>query len=89
MLNLGWGTSMDSVSTGGAWLPDEKLMPINVLELKAILLALKSFVKTSNKQGKIMSGNTTTIHCINKIEISNSVECHHQVLNGKLFTISC
>ena len=39
----GWGASMGNVSTGGAWLPDEKLMHINVLELKAILLALKSF----------------------------------------------
>ena len=38
-----WGASMGNVSTGGAWLPDEKLMHINVLELKAILLALKSF----------------------------------------------
>ena len=35
----GWGASMGNVSTGGAWLPDDKLMHINVLELKAILLA--------------------------------------------------
>ena len=32
-----------------AWLSDEKLIYINALELKAILLALKSFVKTSHK----------------------------------------
>ena len=43
----GWGTSMGNRSTGGAWIPDEKLMHINVLEMKAILLALKSFVKTN------------------------------------------
>ena len=43
------GASMGNVSTGGAWLPDEKLMCINVLELKAILLALKSFAKTSHE----------------------------------------
>ena len=48
----GWGASMGNVSTGGAWLPDEKLMDINVLELKAILLALKSFVKTSHEHIK-------------------------------------
>ena len=41
----GWGASMGNVSTGQAWLPDEKLMHINVLELRAILLALKSFAK--------------------------------------------
>ena len=27
----GWGATMDNVSTGRAWLPDEKLMHINVL----------------------------------------------------------
>ena len=76
----GWGASMGNVSTGGAWLPDEKLMHINVLELKAILLALKSFVKTSHKHIKIMSDNTTAIHCINKMGTSHSMECHHEVL---------
>ena len=25
----GWGASMGNVSTGGAWLPGEKLMPFN------------------------------------------------------------
>ena len=45
----GWGASMGNVSTGGSWLSDENLMHLNVLELKAILLALKSFVKTSHK----------------------------------------
>ena len=60
------GTSMGNVSTGGAWLPDEKLIHINVFELKAILLALKSFVKTSYEHIKIMPDNTTAIHCINK-----------------------
>ena len=58
----GWGASMGNVSTGGAWLPDEKLMHVNVVELKAILLALKSFVKTSHKHIKIMSDNITAIH---------------------------
>ena len=76
----GWGASMGNVSTGGAWHPDEKLMHINVLELKAILLALKSFVKTSREHIKIMSDNTTAIHCINKMGTSHSMECHHQVL---------
>ena len=67
-----WGASMGNVSTGGAWLRDEKLMHINVLELKAILLALNSFVKTSHKHIKIMSDNTTSIHCINKMGTSRS-----------------
>ena len=86
------GASMGNVSTGGTWLPYEKLMHINALELKAILLALKSFVKTSHqhiKIIKIMSDKTTAIYCINKMGTSHSMECHHKVLkvgNGQLFT---
>ena len=53
----------------GAWLPDEKLAYINVLELKTVLLALKSFV--SHKYIKIMSDNTTAIHCISKMGTSH------------------
>ena len=71
---------MGNVSTGAAWLPDEKLMHINILELKAILLAVILFVKASHKHIKIMSDNTTPIHCINKMGTSDSMECHHQVL---------
>ena len=41
------GASMGNVPTGGAWLPNEKLIHPNVLELKTILMALKSFEKTS------------------------------------------
>ena len=51
----GWGASMGNVSTGGASLSDQKLMYANVLELKAILLAIKSFGKTSHKHIKITS----------------------------------
>ena len=55
-------------------------MHINVLELKAILLALKSFVKTSHKYIKITSDNITATHCSNKMRTFYSTECHHQVL---------
>ena len=65
---------------GGACLPDEKQMHINVLELKAVLLSQKSFVETSYKRIKIMSENTTAIHCINKMVTLHSMQCHHQGL---------
>ena len=71
---------MGYVSTGAAWLPDEKLMHIDILELKAILLAVILFVKAIHKHIKIMSDNTTAIHCINKMGTSHSMECHHEVL---------
>ena len=76
----GWGASMGNACTGGAWLLDEKLMHINVLELKTILLDLKSFKRISHKRIKVMSDSTTAIHCINKTVTSHSMECHHQVI---------
>ena len=77
----GWGASMGNVSTSGTWLPDKRLMHVNVLELKAILLGLKSFVIASHKHIKIMSENTTAIHYINKMEASYSMQRNCQVLN--------
>ena len=49
-----------------------------VFKLKAILLALNSFVKAIEKDIKIMSDNTTGIQCINKRGTSHSIEWHHQ-----------
>ena len=67
----GWVASMGNVSTGKAWLPDEKLIHINVLELQTILLALKSFVKASDQHIQLLSDNTTSFHFINTTGISH------------------
>ena len=68
----GWVAFHGNTPTGGAWLPDEKRLHINVLELKAIFLALKAFIKTKNEHVKIMCDNTTAISCINKMGTSHS-----------------
>ena len=45
------------VSTVRSWLLDEKLVHINGLGVKAIVLVLKAFVKTSYKRIKVMFDN--------------------------------
>ena len=65
----GYGASMGNISTGWVWPPDEKLMHINVLELKATLLAPKSFAKAGHKQYR--SDNTIAIHCIKKMQATH------------------
>ena len=72
----GWGVSYGNTPTGGAWLPNEKRLHINVLKLKAIFLALKAFIKTKNEHVKIMCDNTTTMSSINKMGTSHSMDCH-------------
>ena len=76
----GWGVSYGNTPTGGAWLPNEKRLHINVLKLKAIFLALKAFIKTKNEHVKIMCDNTTAISCINKMGTSHSMDCHYLIV---------
>ena len=72
----GWGASYGNTATGGTWLLDERILHINVLELKAIFFVLKT-LKTKNENVKIMCDNTTAISCINKMGTSHSMECHY------------
>ena len=67
----GWGASCGNAPIGGAWIPDEKRLHINVLEFKAIFLALKAFIQTKNED------NITAISCINKMGISHSMDFHY------------
>ena len=41
--NEGWGAQLEQNSTQGLWSPQEKELHINVLELKAVFLALRHF----------------------------------------------
>ena len=56
---------------------EQKRWNINVLELKAILLGLKSFMKDEKIYIKVFSDSATAIGCINKIRTSHSDICYH------------
>ena len=65
--NAGWGAHLDHPSTGGLWSHTEKQLHINVLELKAVILALKHFSdQCTKKQVLVASDNTTVVAHINK-----------------------
>ena len=73
----GWGCHCEGVSSGGQWLASEKDFHINYLELKAVLLALKSFrSKTASQHVRLMIDNTTAVCCINKMGTSHSDACN-------------
>lgn len=64
----GWGAFCAGESTGGWWPEADKGLHINVLELKAALLALKCFASSrSSCQLLLRVDNTTAIDCINKM----------------------
>ena len=62
----GWGGKVDDTTTGGHWHFYEN-SHINVLELKAALLTLKSLCRsTQNMHIRLHMDNTTAVACINK-----------------------
>ena len=65
--NAGCGAHSGQNSTGGLWSLSEKHLHINLLEMKAVLLALQ-FFKTDcrNNQVLIASDNTSVVTYINK-----------------------
>ncbi|KAK4328559.1 hypothetical protein Pmani_001035 [Petrolisthes manimaculis] len=62
----GWGAKVDDTRTGGHW-AHEELDHINCLELKAILLSLKSLCNHCKQTHiRIRSDNTTAIACLDR-----------------------
>ena len=65
----GWGAHCAHMIAQGLWLIQQSKLHINVLELKAVLLALKTFVPQLSLQQRIIqvaSDNTTVCAYINK-----------------------
>ena len=87
--NEGWGAHLDQCSTKGLWSDGEKRLHINVLELKAVSLALQSFKdQCQNQTVLVATGNSTMVAYVNKQEGTHSAGmcallwkimtwCHH------------
>ena len=73
--NEGWGAHLDQSSTKGLWSDQEKRLHINVLELKAVSLALRSFKdQCQNQTVLVATDNSTMVAYINKQGGTHSVE---------------
>ena len=87
--NEGWGAHLDQSSTKGLRSDGEKRLHINVLELKAVSLALRSFKdQCQNQTVLVETDNSTVVAYINKQGGTHSAEmcallwkimiwCHH------------
>ena len=65
--NEGWGAHLEQSSTQGLWSPQEKGLHINVLELKAVFLALRHFKDQCQDQTVLVAtDNSTVVAYINK-----------------------
>ena len=87
--NEGWGAHLEQNSTQGLWSPQGKGIHINVLELKAVFLALRHFKDQCQDQTVLVAtDNSTVVAYINKQGGTHSAEmcallwrimtwCHH------------
>ena len=87
--NEGWGAHLDQKSTKSLWSDREKRLHINVLELKAVSLALRDFKdQCQNQTVLVATDNSTVVAYINKQGGTHSAEmcallwkimtwCHH------------
>ena len=65
--NEGWGAHLGDFTARGLWSTQESALHINLLELKAVLLALKRFERLCWKETILVcSDNTTVVSYINK-----------------------
>jgi hypothetical protein len=75
---IGWGAALGNQSTGGNWCKQESDCHINILEMKAALFALKSFVsELTGKHVKIMVDNSTTVFVLNNMGTSHNDMLHN------------
>ena len=72
----GWGFHSDNCSNGGRWNNTEQAKHINLLELLAMFIGLKSICKNNYKHVKIMSDNATAISYINNMGGTKSKACN-------------
>ena len=61
--NEGWGAHLEQVSTKGLWSDREKKLHMNVLDLKAVSLALKAFKnQCQNQTVLVATDNSSSLH---------------------------
>ena len=72
----GWGAHREQTTAGGRWTQEEAQDHINVLELRAILLALKSLVFEKGKHVKVYTDNTTALAYVKNMGGVRSQPCN-------------
>ena len=78
---LGWGAVLNGMETGGHWSTEEQGFHINYLEMKAVLLGLKSLCPNAhNTHICVQSDNTTTVTYINAMGGVKSETCNDMAL---------
>ena len=60
---MGWGAHANDLSTSGLWSPAQRSLHINILEMKAAVLALKAFSSSLSGKHVLLFTDNTTVAC--------------------------
>ena len=72
----GWGVHLGNQTMSGLWSDTEKNLQINVLELKAVFLAIRTFQSyLMNKRVLVDSDNVTVVPYLNKQRVPILWKC--------------
>ena len=62
-----WGAHLGDLTVSGMWSNTKTSLHINILELKAVFLAMKTFqMHLQNKRVLVLSDNATVVSYLNK-----------------------
>ena len=71
----GWGAHLENLTVSGMWSDTEANLHINILELKAVISAIRSFqTHLMDKRVLVASGNATVVSYLNKQGGTHSLE---------------
>ena len=85
----GWGAHLNKIVLSGLWSNKEAQLHINVLDLKAVLLALKGFQeRLQGQRVLICSDNSTVVSYLNKEGGTHSMEMYALIWRILAFTNS-
>ena len=78
--SFGWKAFCNNIRTGGTFNHDEMEYHINAKELLTAKFSPKTFVKVFDTDVKLLSDNTTAVHCIKNMQ-SNKFELCHSIIS--------
>ncbi|CAG2229470.1 unnamed protein product [Mytilus edulis] len=85
--NLGWGAYLEGLSVSGVWTPDLLKEHINILEMKAVLLALSHFQSLLQNKSLVLATDNTTV--VAYLRNQGGTHCYELYLLAREILLLC
>ncbi|CAG2251745.1 unnamed protein product [Mytilus edulis] len=85
--NLGWRAYLEGLSVSGVWTPDLLKEHINILEMKAVLLALSHFQSLLQNKSLVLATDNTTV--VAYLRNQGGTHCYELYLLAREILLLC